>query len=185
MDPINSGPYCILCRDLKVLLRQSFKYLSPVSVTACSSLLRPAPSAPSWIQSRQSFLGRDNIIFFSIFILSRQSFLYRNRSFFGSLIIYLARPSVQSVLCRDNLMCGSWNSYVATSTIVSRQCFLCSFFKLVSQPSFYVATAFLFGSCCNDVSCIVSISIATRKVCHNRVLSPLNLISCCSFILTL
>ena len=66
-----------------------------------------------------------------------------------------------------------------------RQCFLCSFFKLVSRPSFYVATAFLFGSCCNDVSYIVSISVTTRKVCRDRVLSPLNLISCCSFILIL
>ena len=54
-----------------------------------------------------------------------------------------------------------------------------------------VATQFLYrdsisvGSCCNNVSCIVSISVATRKVCHDRVLSPLNLISCCSFILIL
>ena len=82
-------------------------------------------------------------------------------------------------------MCGSWNSYVVTSIIVSRQCFLCSFFKLVARPRFYVAMTFLFGSCCNDVSCIVSISIATRKVCRNKFLSPLNMISCCSFILIL
>ena len=32
MDPQNSGPYYILCRDLKVLLRQSFNSLSQVSV---------------------------------------------------------------------------------------------------------------------------------------------------------
>ena len=82
-------------------------------------------------------------------------------------------------------MYGSWNSYVVTSIIVSRQCFLCSFFKLMSRPSFYVTTAFLFGSCYNNVSCIVSISVATRKVCRDRVLSPLNLISCCIFILIL
>ena len=63
--------------------------------------------------------------------------------------------------------------------------FLCGFFKLVLQPSFYVATTFLFGSYCNDVSCIVSISTATRKVYRNRVLSHLNLISCYSFILIL
>ena len=44
---------------------------------------------------------------------------------------------------------------------------------------------FCFGSCCNTVSCIVKISIATQKVCRNRFLSPLNLISCCSFILML
>ena len=63
--------------------------------------------------------------------------------------------------------------------------FLCCFFKLVSQPSFYVTTAFLLGSCCNNVSSIVSISVMTRKVCRDRVLSPLNLISCCIFILIL
>ena len=49
----------------------------------------------------------------------RQSFLYRDRSFFGSLTICLARSVFLSVLCRDNLMCGYWNSYVATSTVVS------------------------------------------------------------------
>ena len=41
------------------------------------------------------------------------------------------------------------------------------------------------GSCCNNVSCIVSISIATKKVYRDRVLLPLNLISCCNFILML
>ena len=108
-----------------------------------------------------------------------------DRSFFGSLTLCLANSVILTILCRNNLMCGSWNSYVATSTIALRQCFLCSFFKLVLRSGFYVATAFLFGSCCNDVYCIVSISVATRKVCRNRVLSPLNLISCCSFILIL
>ena len=44
---------------------------------------------------------------------------------------------------------------------------------------------FYFGSCCNNVSCIVRISVATKKVRRNRVLSPLNLISCWSFILML
>ena len=63
--------------------------------------------------------------------------------------------------------------------------FLCSFFKLVSRPSLYVATTFLFGSCGNTVSCIIKIFVATRKVCHDRVLSPLNLVSCCNFILIL
>ena len=45
MDPQNSSPDCILCLDLKVLLRQSFNSLSQVSVAACSSLSRPAPYA--------------------------------------------------------------------------------------------------------------------------------------------
>ena len=63
--------------------------------------------------------------------------------------------------------------------------FLCCFFKLVSRHSFYVTTAFLLGSCSNNVSSIVIISVMTRKVCRDRVLSPFNLISCCSFILIL
>ena len=136
MDPKNSGLDCILCCDLKVLLRQSFKSLSQVSVVACSSLSRPAPCALSWIQSRQSFLGRYSIIFFSIIILSRQRKFYRDRSFFGSLTICLARFVVLSVLCRNNLMCGYWNSYVAISTIVSRQCFYASSSNWCHDPTF-------------------------------------------------
>ena len=45
MDPKNSGLDSILCRDLKMLLRQSFNSLSQVSVATCSSLSRPAPCA--------------------------------------------------------------------------------------------------------------------------------------------
>ena len=54
-----------------------------------------------------------------------------------------------------------------------------------------VATQFLcrdnisVGSCCNNVSFIVSIPIVTKKVCRDKVLSSLNLISCCNFILIL
>ena len=58
----------------------------------------------------------------TIFFSSEYSFC-RDRSFFGSLTICLARSFVLFVLCRDNLMCGYWNSYVVTSTIVSRQRF--------------------------------------------------------------
>ena len=53
----------------------------------------------------------------------RQSFLCCDRSFFGSLIICLAKSVVVTVLCCDNLMCGSFNSYVTTSTILLRQSF--------------------------------------------------------------
>ena len=45
MDPQNSGPNCILCCNLKVLLRQNFNSLSQVSVAAFSSLSQPAPCA--------------------------------------------------------------------------------------------------------------------------------------------
>ena len=129
--------------------------------------------------------SRDSILFFNIFILSQQSFVCRDRSFFGSLKICLSRSVILSILCCDNLMCGYWNSYVATSTIVSRQCFCLASSNWCRYIIFYVAIACLFGSCCNNFSCIVSISIATRKVCRNRLLLPLNLISYCSFILIL
>ena len=46
------------------------------------------------------------------------------------------RSVVLSILRRDILMCVYWNNYVATL-------FMCSFFKIVSRPSFYVVTAFL------------------------------------------
>ena len=127
MDPQNSSPDYIFCRDLKVLLRQSFNFY-------CKSLLQhavvcrdPQPCAPSKIQSRESFLGRDSILFFNIFILSLQSFLYRDKSFFGSLTICPARSFVLSILCHDNLMCDYWNSYVVTLTIVSQQCLCVAF----------------------------------------------------------
>ena len=38
-----------------------------------------------------------------------------------------------------------------------------------------------YGSCCNIVLHIV-ISVATQKVCRDRVLLPLNLFPCCNFI---
>ena len=43
--PTNSSIYCILCCDLKALLRQSFNSLTQVSVTACNNLSRPASCA--------------------------------------------------------------------------------------------------------------------------------------------
>ena len=68
---------------------------------------------------------------------------------------------------------------------------LCSDIVPVQLLQIYVVTQFLCcdnisnGSCCSNVSCIVSIPVETKKVCHDRVLSPLNLISCCSFLLIL
>ena len=81
-------------------------------------------------------------------------------------------------------MYGYWNIYVATLTILLRHCFY-------AAPSICVTTKFLchdgisVSSCCNSVSCIVNIPVTTRKVCCNRVLSPLKLISYCSFIFML
>ena len=65
-----------------------------------------------------------------------QSFLCRDKYFFVSLTICLARSIVLSVLCRDNLMCGDWNSNVATLTIVSRQCFCAASSNWCHDPVF-------------------------------------------------
>ena len=72
-------------------------------------------------------------------------------------------------------MCVYWNNYVATLTIVLLYCF-CAASSNLCRDSISV------GSSCNNVFCIVSIFFTTKKVCHDRVLSPLNLISCCNFI---
>ena len=75
---------------------------------------------------------------------------------------------------------------MVTRIVMLRHGQLCRYSIYVQLLQIGVATHFLcrdnisVGSCCNNVSCIVSISVATRKV-----LSPLNLVSCCSFILIL
>ena len=89
-------------------------------------------------------------------------------------------------------MCVYWNSYVVTSTIVSRHCLcaassnlchiassnLCHDPFFMSQQHFCL---FLLQQCflyCQH-------SYRDRKVCYDRVLLPLNLISCYNFILML
>ena len=129
--------------------------MSQVSIAACSSLSRPAPCA--------SFLNSVA----TKFPWSRQY-----------LFLHYIYSVVLSILCRDNLMCVYWNSYVAISTIVSQHC-SCAASSNLCRDSISI------GSYCNNVSYIVSIPVTTRKVCSDRVLSPLNLISCCSFLLML
>ena len=148
MDPQNSGLDCILCRDLEVLLRQSFQSSSQVSVAACSRLSRPIPYAPSWIPSRQSFLGRDSILFFSIFILLRHIFLWLLNNMSCKVCCFNHSMSRQSYVWFFEELCCDIDNFVVTE-------FLCSFFKLVSLQ------LFCFGSYCNNVSCIVIIFVAT------------------------
>ena len=165
MDLQNFGLDCILGHDMKVLSRLSFNSLLQFSVAAWNSL------------SRQ-------YLFLQHFILSQQGFLCRDKSFFGSLTLCPARSVVLSILCHDALIYGYCNIYVATLTIVLRHCFY-------AASSNCVATHFLchdnisIGSYCNNVSCIVCIPVTTKKVYRDRVLSPLNLFSCYSFILML
>ena len=174
MDPQNSGPDCILYRDLEVFNLHR------------KSLLQHAVVCRDLFPMLLLGFRRDSILFFSIFIMSRLSFLCHDRSFFGSLTICLAKSAVLTVLCCDNLMCGSMNSYVATSTIfLSRQSYCAASSNWCRDQFFMTRQHFCFGSCCNNVSYIVRIYVATKKVCCDRVLSPLNLISFYSFILML
>ena len=70
----------------------------------------------------------------------------------------------------------------------SRHCFLGFdsdaklLFKLVSRPSFACHDSSSILVLIGTLSCIIVISIATQKVCRNRVLPPLSLFPCCSFI---
>ena len=133
---------------------------------------------------QHALVCRDGICFFSIFILSQQIFLCRDRSFFGSLTLCSARSIILSILCHNNIMCVCWNSYVTTLTIVLRHCFYIDSSNLC-RDLVLCRDSISFGSCCNNVLCIVSIFVAIKKVCCDRILSPLNPISCCSIILML
>ena len=82
-------------------------------ILCCSSLLQCAAFC------------HNTLLFLPHFILSQQSFLCRDRSFFGSLTLCPAKYVVPSIICRDTLMCGYWNIYVATLTIVLRH-YLCA-----------------------------------------------------------
>ena len=113
MDPQNSGLDCILCRDLKVWLRQSFNSLLQVSIAACSSLSQPAPCA--------SFLNSVAIEF----SLSRQIFLWLFNQFSFKVCRFIHSMSRQSHVCLLERLCCDIDNCVVTL-------FLCSFFKFVS-----------------------------------------------------
>ena len=110
--------------------------------------------------------------------MSRKIFLWLFNNLSCKVSHSIHSMSRQSYVCLLEQLCCDIDNCVATL-------FMCSFFKFMSRPSFYVATVFLLGRCCNNVSCVVNILVATRNVCRDRVLSPLNPISCCSFILML
>ena len=86
-------------------------------------------------------------------------------------------------------------SYVATCFLCSSLVFsrnsvffiaivlLCIFFNLVSRPSFSCHESISVLVLLQHVSCIIIISVATQKVCRDRVLSPFSLIPYCNFIL--
>ena len=124
MDPQNSGPDCILGHNLKVLSRQSVNSLLLFSVVACSIL------------SRQ-YLFLQHVYFVAIrFILSRQIFLWLFNTWSYKVCHSIYSMSRHSHVCLLEQLCCDIDNCVATL-------FLCSFFKIVLRPSFYVATTFL------------------------------------------
>ena len=115
MDPQNFGPDCILGRNLKVLLRQSFNSLLQFFVAACKAVCR------------------DSICFFNIFIsvttkfpLSRQIFLWLFNTLSCKVYCSIYSMSRQSDVCLLEPLCCDIDNCVATL-------FLCSFFKLCSN----------------------------------------------------
>ena len=72
-------------------------------------------------------------------------------SFFDSLTICLVKSVVLTVLCRDNLKCGSLNSYIARSTILLRQIFYATSSNWCHDRVFMLRQHLCFGSCCNTV----------------------------------
>ena len=117
------------------------------------------------------FLGfsRDKVSLVATVFFSQAYLFCRNISFFGSLTICLARFVVLSILCSDNLMCD-------TGIVMLRHQKLCRNSVSMQLLQIDVAIQFLcresisVGSCCNNVSCIVNIPIATRKFRRDRVL---------------
>ena len=113
MNPQNSGPDCILGRDLKVLLRKSFNSLLQVSIVACDSL-------------SQQYLFLHNI--YSVvtkFSLSRQIFLWPFNTLSCKACRSIHSISRQSYVCLLEQLCCDIVNCVATL-------FLRSFFKFVS-----------------------------------------------------
>ena len=116
---------------------------------------------------------RDKVSLVAIVFFSSTYSFCHDRSFFGYLTIYLGRFVVLCILCHDNLMCDYWNSYVATSIIVSQQCLCAAPSNWCRDLVFMSRQHVCLVSCCNNVSCIISISVSTRKVCRDRVLLSL------------
>ena len=114
---------------------------------------------------------RDNICFFSMFTLSQQIFLWLFNTLSCKVFRSVHSMSRHSHVCLQEQLCYDIVYVQLLQNCVATQ-FLC-------RDSISV------GSCCNNVSCISSIPVVTKKVCCDKVLSPLNPISCCSFIFML
>ena len=107
-----------------MLSGQSFNSLLQVFVTTCSSL------------SRQYLFLQHMYYVATKFPLSRQIFLWLSNTLSYEVCRSIHSVSRQSYVCLLEQLCCDIDNCVATL-------FLCSFFKFVSRPSFYVAIVFL------------------------------------------
>ena len=110
-----------LCRNLKVLSRQSFVFLLRSLLQVCSHLSRLENLMLLLASIETSYCYCDSILPFSMKTLSQQSFL-----------------------CCDNIWC-------IPQTIMSQHNFSAASTSWCRDPSFHVATTSLFRLCCNTV----------------------------------
>ena len=157
--------YAVVCRDLKILysflleLQQHFFFCDIFLSFNMITLLR------------QSFLCFDNILFIPQTCMSQHRYPCHNTVSMQPLqvgvvtqvsMFFLRFQSRQCFLSRDSVVEPLLQIGVATQLFLSQQ-------------------HFCFGSCCNTVLHYCHLD-CDPKVYHDRVLSPLNLFPCCSFI---
>ena len=129
------------------------------------------PKFPS-LSPPRSYVAIDFSILVASLYCSMQSFVATLRS------------CVLLIICCDNVFLLRHYSFFSIITL-SQHSFSVASAIWCHGPSFHVATAFPFRFCYIIVSCIIRISIATQKVCCDRVLLPLSLTSCCGFFMML
>ena len=89
--------------------------------------------------------------------------------------------SFYKLVSRPKFPCSSLD-FSHDSVFLVATVLLSCFFKLVSRPRFSCLDNISVLVLVATLSCIIIISVVTQKVCRDRVLSPLSLFPCCSFI---
>ena len=95
--------------------------------------------------------------------------------------------SRQSFLCHDNILfipqtCMSQHQHPCLNTVLMQLLQVGVVTKVLMHPSFSYRDSISILVLVATLSCIIVISVMTQKVCRDRVLSPLSLFPCCSFI---
>ena len=117
-----------------------------------------------------SFLQYDNFVAIE-FPLSRQYSIHSSNMNVATSILM----SQHSFNAASASWCRDQSFHVAIVMLIY-------FFILMSRPNFSCRDNISVLVLVATLSCIIFISIATQKVCRDRVLSPLSLFPCCIFI---